>query len=154
MRDILIVRLRPGANRYDIIGLVSRLPTRAIAVAVLVLASGCRSNDPFRVAAIQLGSSLNADKTVARHTTSFTPDQTIHVAVITAGIGSGTISAKWWLANRLVSERETKVSSRDETVAEFSLKSTGPFPIGDYRVEIFLDGQLVETRPFRVEKPR
>ena len=119
-----------------------------------VAAAGCRGNDPFRVEAVQLGRSLNADKTVARHTTTFTADETIYVSVITAGIGSGDLSVRWWLADRLVSERKTPVSSRDEKVTEFRLQSTGPFPIGDYRVEIFLNGNLVETRPFRVVKER
>ena len=78
----------------------------------------------------------------------------MYVSVIMTGIGSGTLSVRWWLADRLVSERKTPVSSRDEKVTEFHLQSTGPFPIGDYRVEIFLDGNLVETRPFRVVKER
>ena len=125
-----------------------------LACALLLLVAGCRSNDPFRVAAIQVGRSLNADKTVARHTTTFAPGDTIYVSVITGGIGSGTVSVRWWLAHLLVGERKTQVSSRREPVTEFHLQSTGPFPIGSYRVEIFLDGNLVETRPFQVVKPR
>src|SRR5688572_23362569 len=93
-----------------------------LAVAFLVMVVGCKSRDPFRVATVQLGRSLNADKTVARHTTTFIPSETIYVSVITAGNGAGTVSVRWWLADRLVSERQTPVSSRDEPIAEFHLQ--------------------------------
>lgn len=121
---------------------------------VVVMVAGCGSQDPFRVATVQLGRSLNADKTVARHTTTFTPDETIYLSIITAGNGSGTLQVRWWLADRLVSERKAPVSSRDETVTSFHLQSTGPFPLGSYRAEILLDGKPVETRAFHVVKAR
>ena len=131
-----------------------RAPGSLLSFALVITAAvgGCGGTDPFRVEAVQLGRSLNADKTVAQHTTTFTPGETIYLAVITTGIGSGVVSVRWWLADRLVSERKAEVSSRNDKVTEFRLQSTGPFPIADYRVEIFLDGKLVETRPFRVAK--
>jgi hypothetical protein len=134
--------------------LVRPPPLHLFAFALLAAVVGCRSDDPFRIAAVQLGSSLNADKTVARQTTTFAPGDTVHLAVITEGLGSGTVSVRWWLADRLVSERQEVVSSRDTKVTEFHLQSTGPFPIGPYRVEIRLDGKLFDTRAFRVAKPQ
>lgn len=55
------------------------------------LVGGCGSGQALRVTSIQLGRSLNADSTVAGHTTRFAPGDRVYVSVLTAGAGSGTI---------------------------------------------------------------
>ena len=118
------------------------------AVLALCLAS-CGSN--IRVTAIQVGRSLNADSTIATHTSVFKPDETIYVSVVTGGVGSATIKARWTYGGRVLSEPEKRMSSRDSAATEFHLQSGDGFPPGDYAVEIFLDGQSVGSRTFRVQ---
>jgi hypothetical protein len=121
---------------------------------VLVLASlvGCGADDPLRVTSIQLGRSVNTDKTVAGHTTRFGPGDTVYVSVLTAGAGSGEISVRWMYAGRvLLGEPKKQVTYRDVAATEFQLQSAAGFPVGDYTVEAFLDGQSAGSRPFRVE---
>ena len=69
----------------------------ACVVAVLLSScvAGCSSGPPLRVTTIQLGRAVNEDHTVASFTTTFTPDQTVYLSVLTTGVGSGTISARW-----------------------------------------------------------
>lgn len=126
--------------------------TFSVRLAVLILLTsiaGCGSS--LRVTSLQLGRSLNADSTVANHTTRFAPGDTIYVSVVTAGVGSGTIGVRWTYEGRVMGEPTKEVSYRDVAATEFHLQSVGGFPPGDYTVEAFLNGQSVGTRTFRVE---
>lgn len=115
---------------------------------------GCGSGEPLRVTSIQLGRSLNADNTVASHTTTFSPGDTIYLSVTTSGIGSGTLGVRWKWGQRVVGEPKKPVTSRETAITEFHLKSADGFAPGTYSVEIFLDGKPIETRTFRVEPAR
>jgi len=121
-------------------------------IAVIVLASlaACSSRQPLRVTGIQLGRSLNVDNTIAEHTTSFLPSDTIHVSILTAGVGSGTISVRWMYGTRVLDEPKKQVSYTDIAATDFSLQSAAGFPAGDYSVEAFVDGQSVGKRTFHV----
>lgn len=113
---------------------------------------GCGSDDPLRVTSIQLGRSLNEDDTIASHTTRFASGETVYVSVVTAGAGSGVIRVRWMYAGRVVlGEPEKQVTYRDVAATEFHLQSVAGFPVGDYTVEAFLDGQSAGMREFRVE---
>jgi hypothetical protein len=111
---------------------------------------GCGSG--LRVTSIQLGRSLNADDTVASHTTTFAPGDTVYVSVIIDGTSSGVIGVRWMYGERVLGEPTKQVRGAGAT--EFHLQSTGGFPPGDYTVEVFLDGQSAGTRSFRVDTQR
>lgn len=124
---------------------VVRLPVMVLLISLF----GC-SSEELRVTSIQLGRSLNADGTVARHTTDFAPDDTVYVSIQTTGVGSRTIGVRWMYGGRVMGEPKKQVSYRDDAATEFHLQSVSGFPPGDYTVEVFLDGQPVGTRTFRV----
>ena len=131
---------------------MTRVLSRATFIIALCLLAACRSNEPLRVNTIQLGRGLNPDNTVTGHTTRFKPTDTIYVSVLTDAAGSGTLTARWTFAGRVVSEPEKRVSYRGAAATEFHIQNSGGFPPGDYKVEILLDGQSIGTREFRVEK--
>ena len=110
---------------------------------------GCRP--PLHVSTLQVGRSLNADRTIATHTTRFKPDDTIYASVLTDRTGASTILARWSYAGREVIEMHKDVSYKGQAATEFHFESAGGFPQGDYKVEIFVDGQPVASRDFRVE---
>lgn len=118
-------------------------------VVALVCIASCGSN--LRVTGIQIGRALNSDDTVANHTTSFAPDDTVYLSVFTSGVGSGTLSVRWTYAGRVLDEPQKKVSYRDVAATDFSLRSVAGFPTGQYSAEVFLDGQSAGTRTFRVD---
>ena len=126
-----------------------RWPMGALVVAE-ALAAAC-SQEPLKFTGIQLGRSLNDDRTVGGFTTRFKPSDTIYAAVLTDGSGSGTIKARWLYAGRVVSEPERKVRYQGLASTEFHLQNSTGFPPGDYSVEFFLDGKSVGSREFRVE---
>jgi hypothetical protein len=88
---------------------------------------------------------------VAVHTTRFKPDETVYASVLTDRTGASTIVARWSYAGRLVSQTEKRVSYKGQAATEFHFESAGGFPIGDYRVEVIVDGQTVASREFRVQ---
>ena len=121
----------------------------AIALACL---TGCGSG--LQVTNIQLGRAVNADSTVATHTTRFGPGDTVYVSVSTTGRGSATIGVRWIYADRVVGEPKKQVSFKGAAATEFHLQNAGGFPPGDYKVEVLLNGQPAGTKEFKVEIPR
>ena len=122
----------------------------AIGLALFVL-HGCAPSGPLQVDTIQLGRSLNPDKSVAAHATTFKRSDTVYVAVLTSAPGSGTIGVKWSYAGRVIDEPQREVSYRDAAATEFHLVNSNGFPSGQYTVEVFVDGKSVGTRNFNVE---
>lgn len=101
---------------------------------------------------IQLGRSLNPDNSVASHTTTFKPNETVYVSVLTTDTGASTIGAKWSYAGRVIDEPKKDVSYKGSAATEFHLQSAGGFPPGEYKVEIFVDGAPAGSRTFRVDQ--
>ena len=122
---------------------------RLSTLALFACLAGCGSG--LQVTGIQLGRAANADGTVARHTTVFGPDDSVYVSVLTKGSGSATIGVRWMYRGHLLGEPTKKVSYHDVAATEFHLQSATGFPVGDYTVEVFVNGQSVGTRTFKVE---
>lgn len=123
--------------------------TLLLVVAVAAVA-GCRPGGPIRIEAVQLGRALNTDNSVGAHTTQFRPSDTFYVAVLTEEPGAGTLTVQWRLNGQIVSEATKEVSYMRPAATEFHLQNSGGFPIGQYRVDILVDGTLAESREFRV----
>jgi hypothetical protein len=125
-------------------------PSKAALLASLALVLlACRP--PLHVGTLQLGSKLNGDNTVATHTTRFKPDDRIFAAVLTDATGSSTITARWDYNGMMVGEESRKVAYQGAGATAFEFKSASGFPVGDYKVEILVDGQSAASRDFRVE---
>ena len=124
--------------------------TRYLLVVIgVVIAAGCRP--PLHLGTLQLGSRLNGDNTIATHTTRFKPDDRIFAAVLTEQTGSSTITARWSYNGQMVSEEERKETYKGAGATAFEFKSASAFPVGEYKVDILVDGQPVASREFRVE---
>ena len=113
--------------------------------------TACGAGEGLQVTALQLGRAVNTDGTIAGHTTRFAPDDSVHLSIVTSGVGSATLGVRWKYRGRLVDEPTKKVSYQDVAATPFSLRSAGGFPVGDYSVEALLDGKPVGSREFRVE---
>lgn len=133
---------------------ISRVSRFHAWVCILLLAGAAGCSGHLRVTGIQLGRAVNADSSIASPTTTFSPRDTIYLSVSTAGVGSAVISVRWTFQGRVVDEPKRKVSYRDLASTDFSLKSVAGFPTGDYSAEVFLDGQPVGTKTFRVDAGR
>lgn len=126
-------------------------PLRRALGALLTFAflAGC-SNAPLALANIQVGRSLNPDRSVASITNLFKSSETIYVAVQTAEAGSGVVGVKWMYGTQVIDEPTKQVSYDGAASTEFHMQNSGGFPPGDYSVEVFLDGVSVGKRAFKV----
>jgi hypothetical protein len=127
---------------------------RVIRIICLLLALGavaCGPTEPLNVVAIQTGKSLNTDHSVGTHATSFRPKDTMYVSVLSNGRGAGTLTVKWSFAGRVVREATKKVSYNDQAATDFRFQAADDFPIGDYTIDVILDGKTIETRRIKVE---
>jgi hypothetical protein len=129
-----------------------RVRTALLALAMGLVASACGPQAPLRVDTIQLGRSLNPDNSVGTHTSTFKPLDTMYVSILTPEKGRGTIGVKWTYAGRIVSEPTKEVSYKGPAATEFHIQNSSGFPPGSYAVEVFLDGQSVAKRDYRVEQ--
>jgi hypothetical protein len=124
---------------------------RGVLLTLALVASMACSNGPLQLSNIQVGRSLNQDRSVASITTLFKPSETVYVAVQTSA-GKGTISVKWKYGTQVIDEPSKPVSYDGPASTEFHLQNSGGFPPGDYSVDIFIDGVQVGTRTFKVDK--
>lgn len=124
----------------------------ATLLLVIVAGSGC-ANPPLSLANIQVGRSLNPDHSIASITTLFKPSETVYVSVQTLAAGSGTVGVKWMFGSQVIDQPNKTVSYDGPASTEFRLHNSGGFPVGDYSVEILLDGTSVGKRVFKVGKP-
>jgi hypothetical protein len=129
---------------------VALMVRTTLALAAVVFSIAC--SGPLQLANIQVGRSLNQDRSVASMTTLFKPNETIYVAVQTNAAGKGTISVKWKFGTQVIDEPSKPVNYDGPASTDFSLKNSGGFPPGDYSVDIFIDGVQVGSRTFKVDK--
>ena len=122
----------------------------ALAIFALVMTTAC--SGPLQLANIQVGRSLNQDRSVASITTLFKPNETIYVAVQTTAAGKGTVSVKWKFGTQVIDEPSKQVNYDGPASTEFHLQNSGGFPPGDYSVDVYIDGVQVGTRAFKVDR--
>lgn len=125
---------------------------RLLSAPVIALClAACGPSGPLNVVGVQTGKSLNSDHSVGRHAISFRPDDTMYVSVLTNGRGAGTIQVKWMLRGRELHQVTKKVSYNGQAATDFRFAAADGFPVGDYTVEVFVDGKPFVTRRIKVE---
>jgi hypothetical protein len=117
--------------------------------AAVILAAAC-SDAPLALANIQTGRSLNQDGSVASISTLFKPNETIYVSVQTTGSAPGTISVQWKFQGRVIDAPTKQIDPSGPASTSFQLQNAARFPEGDYSVDIFINGQQVGSRSFKV----
>lgn len=122
-----------------------------LALVAAMLGAGCGPSEPLTVAAIQTGKSLNSDDSIATHSTSFRPTDAMYVSVLTATRGAGTITVRWKLGGRAISEMTREVSYNEQAATAFRFQAADAFPVGTYTIEVVVDGEPAGERTVRVE---
>jgi len=130
---------------------MTKISTRLVTAILFACLAGCGSRQPLQVTTIQLGRSVNSDRTVSGFTSTFAPDDTVFLSVLTGGAGSATIRVRWKYGMRVIDEPTKQVSYNQASATDFRLLSPGGFPRGEYTAEVFVNDQLVGTRTFHVE---
>jgi hypothetical protein len=107
------------------------------------------------LAAVTLGKAVGADKKVSAPTEVFAKGDTIHASIDTTGAGSATLVAKWTYVKdgktAAVKEDSATIAPTGPAATEFHISKPDGWPVGDYQVEILLDGKSVATKSFKVQ---
>lgn len=106
----------------------------------------------LRVTGVETGKGVNADKTIKDDEHDFGVRDTVYVSVKTEGAGSGTLAAKFTFQDgQTVEEASQNISPTADAHHEFHIQKATPWPKGDYRVVIRLNGDSVGTKDFTVK---
>ena len=109
------------------------------------------------VTSVDLGSAVGADNRVGSPTTTFSPRDTIYAAVTTrtsdpAASVPGKLTAKWsYQDGQTVSEDSRDLNLTGDGTTAFQISKPDGFPAGRYKVDVSLDGTVVQTREFEVK---
>jgi hypothetical protein len=101
---------------------------------------------------LELGRSINDDRTINDETNSFEATDTVYASLRVRGdANAGILRAVWIDPQGNVAHEQTRIvtPSRDEVVALEAARPQG-WRGGQYQLDVFLDGRLVESRSFRV----
>lgn len=109
---------------------------------------------PVAVKNIDIGKSLNADKSINDNTGNFGMRDTMYLSVQTDGVGDATIGVRWATeAGTLVDSSSQTIASTGEARSEFHITKKGLWPVGNYQVDVMLNGVVAGTKKFEVKRP-
>lgn len=111
--------------------------------------------ESLRVTEVDLGRAIGADRRITdeNETDDFRPTDTIYASVVTEGSATGsTLTARWTFEDgQVVDETSQTISPTGQAVTEFHISKPDGFPVGNYQLDILLNGRSVERKDFEVK---
>jgi predicted small lipoprotein YifL len=112
-------------------------------------------NVPVAIKQVVLANQIGADKKAVAPATSFAPADTLYAVVETVGSGKASVKALWTFhkGDKVAQVNETvqELVLAGPTTSEFHVSKPGGWPVGDYQVEVFLNGTSVGAQKFAVK---
>jgi hypothetical protein len=104
------------------------------------------------VVAVTLGKDVGSDKKVTVPSDTFTPKDTIYASVDTQGQAlTASLSARWtYQDGQTVHEEAQTIQPTGAATTEFHISKPDGWPVGDYSVEILVNGTSARKASFRV----
>ena len=109
------------------------------------------------VTALELGSAAGADMRITTPKSTFAPRDKIIVAVTTRTSDPNNtvpakVGAKWTHldSNQVVHEDSREFQLKGEQVHDFEITNPDAWPTGRYKVDVMVDGNVVQSREFAV----
>ncbi|MDE3087882.1 MAG: hypothetical protein KGJ80_00665 [Chloroflexota bacterium] len=135
-----------------------KIDARGLLLVLLVLVVlptlvSCGPPPPPSVDGVTLATAVDSDKKAVGSTTTFAPTDKFYASAQVSNVIVGTkVEARWYFGSDEISQGRTSITAdkAGSGYYAFSLSSTSPFPVGDFKVEIYLDGNLVKTVSFKV----
>ena len=145
--------------------MLRKLGSWGAGVLLLGLAVGCADRDvddardttaivtaTASVTDIDLGRTLNPDKTITDVLDTFRPADTLYASVETDAPGTVTLVGRWTFEDgQVVEESSQTVSAAGKQRTEFHVMRPGGWPTGKYKFEVLLDGKPAGSKEFKIE---
>ena len=74
-----------------------------------------------------------------------------HVKAVWTAVKAGDIEEKKIFEKEVTITPEATKGAKEPSRIDFSLSHDNPYPVGDYKVEIYLNGELTETIEFKIQ---
>lgn len=106
------------------------------------------------VSRIDLGKSVGNDNRVTESTDAFRPNETIYASIVTTGSAStAELKTRFTFEDGQVVDESTRTiaPSGGEAATEFHISKPDGFPVGKYRLEVFVNGAQAGTKEFEVK---
>jgi hypothetical protein len=109
---------------------------------------------PLRFRSLEIGKSLTAEKTIAAPTLVFGPRDTVYLSVATEGVSQGNRGGARFIyqTGQRVFESTQPVMAIGPTRTEFHIWRDAGWPLGRYRVDVFIDSVPAGGQEYVVEK--
>ena len=113
------------------------------------------------VTAVDLGSAVGPDLKVTTATATFKPKDTIYASITTstsdpAATVPGKLGVQWTYNDASgpmsVNQESKDVAFTGAGTNEFHIAKPDGFPVGKYKVDVSLDGNVVQSKEFEVVK--
>jgi len=107
-----------------------------------------------RVAQVDIGRSLTADKAISDSTDSFKPNDTIYASIATDGTAAtAALKARWtYQDGQIVDESTQTIAPTGAARTEFHISKPDGWPAGKYKLEVFLNGASAGTKDVEVQR--
>lgn len=108
----------------------------------------------LRVTGIEVGKSVTAEKVVSAPTLVFGPGDTVYASIATEGVSRGNrVGARFiYETGQLVFQSSQPVAGIGPSRTEFHIWRDAGWPLGRYRVEIFVDSVPAGSKEYEVKK--
>jgi len=129
----------------------------ALLAVALVAACGSKAKvggtTTGKVTAIDLGRSVNPDRTITASTDTFAPTDTIYAVVQTETLGGAKLKVRWTYEDgQTVNESTQNLPSSGGTIwSEFHVSKPDGWPIGKYHLQVSLDSAAAGVKEFTVK---
>jgi len=107
----------------------------------------------FRIASLTLGKAVDEEGQVRQAQEAFATGDKIYASVVSVGSSDGlTLAARWTAADGTqVASAGQSLNPSTPTATTFSIAQPEPWPTGGYKLEVSVNGRVVETRSFLVQ---
>jgi hypothetical protein len=104
------------------------------------------------VSTVDLGNAIGADNKISTPVTTFATSDKIYASVASDGPSPAKLTAKWSHvdSNQTVHE-ESKDVPAGAQLTQFEISKPDGWPTGKYKLEVSLDGNVVQTKDFEVK---
>lgn len=102
------------------------------------------------VNSVDLGNTIGADNKIATPNATFASKDPVYASVTTDGPNAGKLGARWTFQDGQVVHEETKDIPAGPQVTQFQITKPDGWPVGKYKLEVMLDGAMVQSREFEV----
>jgi len=105
------------------------------------------------VSDVKVGHQLAADGSIAagREGKNFVPGQPIYIALRSGNAPAGTnVEIEWYSPDNLKLLSDQQQVKPGESAMHFTSKQTGSWGLGDYRADLLVNGQKVDTEHFSI----